>query len=340
MSIFHIFTMLGGLAFFLYGMHLLGEGLSRLSGSKMEAILTRMTDHPVKSVLLGAGTTAVIQSSSATTVMVVGCVNSGIMQLRQAVGVIMGANIGTTITSWLLSLSGVESDHFLLTLLKPETFSPVLGAVGVVLFLFCKSERKKEIGSILLGFSILMFGMNTMSGAMKPLKDVPAFTQLFLMFSNPVMGMLAGAVLTAVIQSSSASVGILQALCATGAIPFSAVLPIIMGQNIGTCVTALLSSIGASANAKRAAFIHLYFNMIGTALFMPVFYTGHLFFTFSFLEQAATPAGIAAAHSCFNILATAVLLPFSSRLVELARRSVPDKRPLGAKTGRYAGMNL
>ncbi len=196
MSIFHIFTMLGGLAFFLYGMHLLGEGLSRLSGSKMEAILTRMTDHPVKSVLLGAGTTAVIQSSSATTVMVVGCVNSGIMQLRQAVGVIMGANIGTTITSWLLSLSGVESDHFLLTLLKPETFSPVLGAVGVVLFLFCKSERKKEIGSILLGFSILMFGMNTMSGAMKPLKDVPAFTQLFLMFSNPVMGMLAGAVLS------------------------------------------------------------------------------------------------------------------------------------------------
>ncbi len=325
MNLFNLFTMVGGLAFFLYGMHLLGEGLSKLSGGKMEAILTRMTSHPLKGVVLGAGATAIIQSSSATTVMVVGFVNSGIMQLRQAVGIIMGANIGTTITSWFLSLTGIESDNFFIMLLKPTSFSPILAIVGVFLLMFGKSGQKKDVGGILLGFSILMFGMDTMSSAMKPLKDVPQFTNLFVAFSNPLMGMIAGTLLTAVIQSSSASVGILQALCATGAIPYSAVLPIIMGQNIGTCITALISSVGANVNAKRAAFIHLYFNVIGTAVFMFGFYAVNFFAPFSFLEQAATPAGIALVHSCFNILATVVLLPFSNRLVELARASVPER---------------
>lgn len=325
MSILNIFTLIGGLALFLYGMHILGESLAKLSGGKLEAILAKMTDNPLKGVLLGAGTTAVIQSSSATTVMVVGFVNSGIMQLKQAVGIIMGANVGTTITSWILSLSGIESDNLLIMLFKPQAFAPILAMIGVILLMSGKSERKKDIGTILLGFSILMIGMDTMSSAMKPLKDIPAFTRLFLTFSNPLIGMLAGTVLTAIIQSSSASVGILQALCLTGAIPYSAVLPIIMGQNIGTCVTALLSSIGANTGAKRAACIHLYFNMIGTLVFTTVFYILHIFFPFSFLEQSASPAGIAFIHSCFNIAATVILLPFSYQLVKLASISVKEK---------------
>lgn len=326
MNIFHVISMVGGLALFLYGMQMLGEGLAKLSGGKMEAILSRMTNHPLKGVLLGAGTTAVIQSSSATTVMVVGFVNSGMLQLKQAVGIIMGANIGTTITSWILSLSGIKSSNLFLTMLKPEFFSPVLALIGIIFYLFCKTERKRDIGGILIGFAILMYGMNNMSAAVEPLKDVPAFTKLFLTFSNPVMGILAGAVLTAIIQSSSASVGILQALCATGAIPYSAVLPIIMGQNIGTCITAILSSIGASTNAKRAACIHLYFNMIGTIVFMALFYAAHMFYPFPFLEQIATPAGIAVIHSCFNVFATLILLPFSYKLVTLASLSVPEKK--------------
>lgn len=325
MDLLSIFTMIGGLALFLYGMHLLGEGLAKVSGGRMEAILSKMTDSPLKGVLLGAGATAVIQSSSATTVMVVGFVNSGIMQLRQAVGIIMGANIGTTITSWILSLSGIESNNLFVKLLKPEAFSPILGMVGVILLMFCKSERKKDVGTILLGFSILMFGMDTMSSAVEPLRNIPAFTNLFVAFSNPIVGMIAGAILTAIIQSSSASVGILQALCITGAIPYSAVLPIIAGQNIGTCITALLSSIGASTNAKRAAFIHLYFNVIGTAVFMVGFYIIHYISPFDFLENAATPSGIAVTHSFFNIFATIILLPFSYQLVKLASISVRDK---------------
>lgn len=325
MDLLSIFTMIGGLALFLYGMHLLGEGLAKVSGGRMEAILSKMTDSPLKGVLLGAGATAVIQSSSATTVMVVGFVNSGIMQLQQAVGIIMGANIGTTITSWILSLSGIESNNLFVKLLKPEAFSPILAMVGIILLMFCKSERKKDVGTILLGFAILMFGMDTMSSAVEPLKNIPAFTNLFVAFSNPIIGMIAGAILTAIIQSSSASVGILQALCITGAIPYSAVLPIIAGQNIGTCITALLSSIGASTNAKRAAFIHLYFNVIGTAVFMIGFYIIHYISPFNFLENAATPSGIAVTHSFFNIFATLILLPFSYQLVKLASISVRDK---------------
>lgn len=325
MTITNLFTVIGGLAFFLYGMHLLGEALAKASGSKMEALLTKMTNNPLKGILLGVCVTAVIQSSSATTVMVVGFVNSGLMQLEQAVGMIMGANIGTTITSWLLSLTGIKNSHALLMFLKPETFSPILAMAGIVLLTTGKSEKKKNTGSILLGFSILMFGMNTMSSALKPLGEIPAFANLFICFSNPVMGIIAGSILTALIQSSSASVGILQALCMTGAIPYASILPIIMGQNIGTCVTALISSIGAKPNAKMAAFLHLYFNLIGTILFMSGFYLIDLFFPFTFLEQPASPAGIAITHSCFNLFATFILLPFSGKLVKLARISVPAK---------------
>ena len=250
MSVFDILTMIGGLALFLYGMEVMGNGLSKASGGRMERILEKMTDNIFKAVLLGAGVTAVIQSSSATTVMVVGFVNSGIMKLSQAVGVIMGANIGTTVTSWLLSLTGIQGDNFILTLMKPSSFSPILAVIGIGFLMFSKNEKKKDIGTIMIGFTVLMFGMETMSDAVKPLADVPEFANILLMFKNPLLGMLAGLVLTAVIQSSSASVGILQSLCVTGAVSYGAAIPIIMGQNIGTCVTALLSSIGASRNAK------------------------------------------------------------------------------------------
>lgn len=326
MDFFSLITLLGGLALFLYGMNVMSDGLAKISGGKMEQILENLTSNPIKAVLLGAGVTAVIQSSSATTVMVVGFVNSGIMKLSQAVGVIMGANIGTTVTSWILSLSGIESSNFVVQLCKPTTFGPVLALVGVILVMFCKSEKKKDIGTILLGFSILMTGMETMSGAVKPLADVPEFTSLLTRFSNPLFGMLAGTLLTAVIQSSSASVGILQALCVTGAVSYNVALPIIMGQNIGTCVTALLSAVGASKNAKRAAMVHLYFNIIGTAIFMALFYFLHLFVDFSFMSQAAGPAGIAVIHSMFNIFATLVLLPFSKGLEKLACLTIRDKK--------------
>ena len=253
MDFFNVLTMLGGLALFLYGMHTMGEGLSKISGGRLEKILEKLTSNPFKAVALGAIVTAVIQSSSATTVMVVGFVNSGIMKLSQAIGIIMGANIGTTITSWILSLSGIESSNFFIKLLKPSSFAPILALIGVAFIMFSKKEKKKDIGMILVGFGILMVGMDTMSGAVKPLADVPAFTNLFVMFSNPILGMLVGALLTAIIQSSSASVGILQALCATGSVSYASAFPIIMGQNIGTCVTAIISSVGASKNARRAA---------------------------------------------------------------------------------------
>ena len=310
MSVFDILTMIGGLALFLYGMEVMGNGLSKASGGRMERILEKMTDNIFKAVLLGAGVTAVIQSSSATTVMVVGFVNSGIMKLSQAVGVIMGANIGTTVTSWLLSLTGIQGDNFILTLMKPSSFSPILAVIGVGFLMFSKNEKKKDIGTIMIGFTVLMFGMETMSDAVKPLADVPEFANILLMFKNPLLGMLAGLVLTAVIQSSSASVGILQSLCVTGAVSYGAAIPIIMGQNIGTCVTALLSSIGASKNAKRTAFVHLYFNIIGTAIFMIIFYVLNAVLHFSFIDSIANPAGIAVIHSVFNIFATAILLPF------------------------------
>ena len=316
--------MLCGLALFLYGLHVMGEGLTRASGGKLEGILEKLTKSKLKAVLLGAAVTAVIQSSSATTVMVVGFVNSGIMRLSQAAGVIMGANIGTTITSWILSLTGIQGDNLLLTLCKPSTFTPVLAMIGVVCLLFTKSDKKHDAGSILVGFAVLMTGMEMMSGAVKPLANVPEFTNILLMFTNPILGVIAGMLLTAIIQSSSASVGILQALCATGAVKYSAALPIIMGQNIGTCVTALLAGVGASKNAKRAALIHLYFNIIGTVLFMAAFYGINAVFPFAFLDDAANAAGIAVIHTTFNIIATAVLLPFSGTLEKLATLTIRD----------------
>lgn len=326
MDLFSILTLIGGLALFLYGMNAMGDGLAKVSGGKLEKILENLTSNPIKAVLLGAGVTAVIQSSSATTVMVVGFVNSGIMKLSQAVGVIMGANIGTTITSWILSLTGIQSDNFIIQMFKPTSFSPVLAIVGVIFILFINDSKKKDIGSIFIGFAILMYGMDMMSSAVKPLAEVPEFTNLLLKFSNPLLGVVAGALLTAVIQSSSASVGILQALCLTGAVPFSAAIPIIMGQNIGTCITAILSAIGAKKNAKRAAAVHLYFNLIGTVIFMTVFYLINAVVGFSFFHQAATPAGIAVIHSVFNVTATIILLPFAKGLEKLACLTIRDKK--------------
>lgn len=322
MDIFSVLSMIGGLAMFLYGMETMGDGLAKTAGGKLEQILEKLTSTPIKGVLLGAAVTAVIQSSSATTVMVVGFVNSGIMKLSQAVGIIMGANVGTTVTSWIVSLAGIESNNILLQFLKPTSFCPILALIGIIMIMFTKDEKKHDIGGILLGFAVLMFGMDTMSNAVKPLADVPEFTGILTMFSNPLLGMLAGAILTAVIQSSSASVGILQALCATGSVTFGTALPIIMGQNIGTCITALISAIGAKKNAKRAAFVHLYFNVIGTALFMIVFYTLNVFLHFSFLGQATNAAGVAVIHSVFNVIATICLLPFHRLLEKLATITV------------------
>lgn len=326
MDIFSILNMIGGLALFLYGMSTMGGGLSKMAGGKLEGVLEKLTSKRIFAVLLGAGVTAVIQSSSATTVMVVGFVNSGIMKLSQAVGIIMGANIGTTATSWLLSLTGIEGSTLFLKLLKPSSFSPVLAAIGIILVMASKSESKKQdVGSILLGFAVLMFGMETMSSSVAGLADNPSFTGLMTAFSNPVLGMLAGALLTAIIQSSSASVGILQALCMTGAVNYSVAVPIIMGQNIGTCVTSIISSIGASPNAKRAAVVHLYFNLIGTILFMAVFYSLNIFIDFAFLGHSANVAGIAVIHSLFNVGATIVLFPCSNLLVKLAEFTVKEK---------------
>ena len=326
MDFFSILTLIGGLALFLYGMNAMGDGLAKVSGGKLEKILENLTSSPIKAVLLGAGVTAVIQSSSATTVMVVGFVNSGIMKLSQAVGVIMGANIGTTVTSWILSLTGIQSDNFIIRMFKPTSFSPILAIIGVIFILFINDSKKKDVGTIFIGFAILMYGMDMMSSAVKPLAEVPEFTNLLLKFSNPLLGVLAGALLTAVIQSSSASVGILQALCLTGAVPFSAAIPIIMGQNIGTCVTALLSAIGANKNAKRAAMIHLYFNLIGTVVFMSLFYLINTAVHFPFMTQMATPATIAITHSVFNITATVAWLPFSNLLVKLACLTIRDDK--------------
>jgi len=327
MDIFNILNMIGGLALFLYGMNTMGSGLSRMAGGKLEGVLEKLTSKRILAVLLGAGVTAVIQSSSATTVMVVGFVNSGIMKLSQAVGIIMGANIGTTITSWILSLTGITGDALWLKLLKPSSFSPVLAAIGIILVLGSgNTSKKKDLGGILLGFAILMFGMETMSSSVSGLADNPSFTNIMTAFSNPLLGMTIGALLTAIIQSSSASVGILQALCATGAVHYSVALPIIMGQNIGTCVTSIISSIGASKNAKRAAMIHLYFNLIGTILFMAAFYSINAFIRFSFLTKPANAAGIAVIHSLFNIGATLILFPFSDYLVKLSEVTIPDEK--------------
>ena len=324
MSVYDLFGLMGGLAMFLFGMHIMGESLEKRAGSRLKPILEQLTSHPFKAVLLGAGVTAIIQSSSATTVMVVGFVNSGIMQLRQAIGVVMGANVGTTVTAWLLSLIGIQSSSFWLMLLKPSTFSPLLAFAGIILLL--TSKRHKDTAGIFLGFAVLMFGMEQMAGSVKGLSHDPGFVSLLTMFTNPLIGVLAGAVVTAVIQSSSASVGILQALSLTGSLSYGAALPIIMGQNIGTCVTAIISSVGANRNAKRVAAVHLIFNLIGTAVFLILFYLLNAFLHFSFLQSPISAFGIAVIHSLFNLATTALLFPFIAALEKIARKLIPDDR--------------
>lgn len=329
MSVFNIFTLFGGLAFFLFGMSTMSNGLERVAGGKLERILGKMTDKPIKGLILGAGITATIQSSSAVTVMLVGLVNSGIMKLGQSIGIIMGSNIGTTITAWVLSLSGISSDNFFVSLLKPSSFSPLVALGGILLMMLAKKNRSKDIGSILMGFAVLMYGMEMMSGAMDPLADSPKFAEFMVMFSNPLLGLIIGLVLTAVVQSSSATVGILQALSMTGGITFGAAIPIIMGQNIGTCITALVSSIGVNKHAKRVSAVHVYFNIIGTAVWLSLFLILDAILNFAFAEEAITPAGIALVHSVFNILTTILLFPFSKQLEKLAVKTVKDKAEKG-----------
>lgn len=325
MDIFNVLTMIGGLCLFLFGMNLMGQALERRAGGKLQSLLDKMTGSVPAGFLTGLGITAIIQSSSATTVMVVGFVNSGLMTLRQAINVIMGANVGTTVTAWLLSLAGISGSNIWVNLLKPSSFTPVLALIGIIFYMFCKSGKKKDTGMILLGFATLMFGMETMSGAVSGLKDVPAFASLFLMFKNPILGVLAGALLTGIIQSSSASVGILQALAVTGQVSYAAAIPIIMGQNIGTCVTALISSVGTQKNAKRAAVVHLMFNVIGVVVLLTAFWIVKIAFAPAILDENATMSGIAIAHSLFNILCTAMLLPAGGLLEKLAILIVPDK---------------
>ncbi|MBQ7362957.1 MAG: Na/Pi cotransporter family protein [Clostridia bacterium] len=326
MDIFDILMLIGGLCLFLYGMNVMGQALERSAGSSLERMLAKLTSNKFAGLLTGLGVTAVIQSSSATTVMVVGFVNSGLMNLRQAIHVIMGANIGTTVTAWILSLGGISGDSIFLQLLKPTSFTPILALMGIILFMFCKSKRKKDIGVILLGFAVLMFGMDTMTGSVSGLKDDPAFTEMFIMFKNPILGVLVGAVLTAIIQSSSASVGILQALAATGAVSYGAAIPIIMGQNIGTCVTAIISSVGTNKNAKRAAYVHLSFNIIGTIVWLTAFSIVNAIFSPALFNEAATLSGIATAHSLFNLACTVLLFPMSRLLELLAYKLVPDAK--------------
>ena len=324
MNIYSILQLCGGLAFFLFGMHVMSGSLEKLAGGNLQKILKEVTSNPIKSLFFGAIVTIAIQSSSALTVMLVGLVNSGIMELAQTVGVIMGSNIGTTLTAWILSLSGIESDNLFISMLKPENFSPVIALIGVIMIMGSKKEKRKDVGIIMAGFAVLMYGMQLMSGAVSPLADMPEFTGLLTTFNNPFLGVLVGAVFTGVIQSSAASVGVLQALAMTGAISYSMAIPIIMGQNIGTCITALLSAVGANRNAKRAALVHFYFNLIGTILFMVLFYLLNAFIGFSFMGQAAGVMGIAIVHTCFNVLATSLLLPFRSILVRLATWTIPE----------------
>ena len=328
MTIFNALNLVGGLCLFLFGMSLMGQALERRAGSGLSSLLEKMTKSRLKGLLAGLGVTAVIQSSSATTVMVVGFVNSGLMTLRQSIGVIMGANIGTTVTAWILSLSGIEGTSFLVNLFKPTSFTPALALIGIIFYMFCKEDKKKDTGTILLGFATLMYGMEAMSSAVSVLREVPEFSRLFLLFTNPILGVLAGAVLTGIIQSSSASVGILQALASTGQVTYGAAIPIIMGQNIGTCVTALLSSIGTNKNARRAALVHLSFNVIGATVGIILYYVICAVSAPVLLGQAATEWGIAVAHSIFNVLCTAVLLPMGGLLEKLVLRLVPeDKEP-------------
>lgn len=326
MSVFDVLILIGGLCLFLYGMNVMGEALERSAGGKLEVLLGKLTTNKMAGFATGLGVTSVIQSSSATTVMVVGFVNSGLMTLRQAINVIMGANVGTTVTAWILSLGGIDSDNVFVQLLKPTSFTPVLALIGIILYMFSKKKKHKDTGTILLGFAVLMFGMDTMTNAVAGLKDVPAFQQLFVLFKNPVLGVIAGAILTAIIQSSSASVGILQALAATGQVSYGAAIPIIMGQNIGTCITAIMSSFGTNRNAKRAALVHLSFNVIGTVVWLTTFWIVDVVVAPAIFDQAATLTGIAVSHSAFNILCTALLLPMSSLLEKLAYKLVPETK--------------
>ncbi len=318
MDIFSIFTLFGGLAFFLYGMNVMSSGLEKIAGGKLEKTLRAMTSNPFKSLVLGAGITIAIQSSSAMTVMLVGLVNSGIMELGQTVGVIMGSNIGTTLTAWILSLAGIESDNVFIKMLKPESFSPIVAFIGILLIMVAKSDKKKDIGKILVGFSVLMYGMEFMSDAVSPLADSPYFATMLTAFSNPILGVVVGAVFTGIIQSSAASVGILQALSLTGGISYGMAIPIIMGQNIGTCVTALISSIGVNKNAKRVSVVHISFNLIGTVLLLIAYYGLNAVIHFPFTDLSINPVGIAFVHSVFNIATTALLIPFSKQLVKIA----------------------
>ena len=335
MDIFSVFTLCGGLAFFLYGMTTMSKSLEKMAGGKLERLLKRMTSNPFKSLLLGAGITIAIQSSSAMTVMLVGLVNSGVMELGQTIGVIMGSNIGTTLTAWILSLTGIESESVFINLLKPENFSPLVALAGIILIMGSKKQKRRDIGRIMVGFSILMYGMELMKDSVSPLADMPEFASLLTAFNNPLLGVLVGAVFTGIIQSSAASVGILQALALTGSITYGMAIPIIMGQNIGTCVTALLSSIGVNRNAKRVAVIHISFNIIGTVVCLILFYGGHAIFHFSFMDASVGAVGIAFCHTVFNVLTTVLLLPFSRQLEKLARRLVRSEN----KTEQFAFLD-
>lgn len=322
MNIFSLFTLCGGLAFFLYGMTVMSKSLEKMAGGRLERLLKRMTSNPIKSLLLGAGITIAIQSSSAMTVMLVGLVNSGVMELGQTIGVIMGSNIGTTLTAWLLSLTGIESDSFFVNFLKPKNFSPLLALAGILLIMGSKKQRRRDVGRVMMGFSILMYGMELMSGSVAPLADMPEFTDLMTAFNNPLLGVLVGAAFTGIIQSSAASVGILQALAMTGSVTYGMAIPIIMGQNIGTCVTALISSIGVSRNAKRVSVIHISFNLIGTVVGLIVLCGGNAIFGFPFLSDSVNAVGIAFCHTVFNVCTTLLLLPFTRQLEWLAKKAI------------------
>ncbi len=342
MDIFSVLSMIGGLCLFLFGMNVMSGGLERAGGGKLESILEKLTSNRFSAVAVGAGVTAVIQSSSATTVMVVGFVNSGIMKLRQAIGLIMGANVGTTVTAWLLSLTSIAGGSLLLKFCKPSSFTPILAVVGIILYMVGKRGIKRDVGEILLGFAVLMGGMATMSAAVEPLKDVPEFTQILTIFENPLMGIIVGAVITAIIQSSSASVGILQALCVTGCFTYGSVIPIIMGQNIGTCVTAIIACLGGNRSAKRTACVHLYFNIIGTIVFLVLYFTIDAIIGFPFSNDTVGPASIALIHSIFNIFTTCILLPFVGGLEKLAYLTMPEsdeEKKMLAQASRFNMLN-
>ena len=326
MDIFSIFTLCGGLAFFLYGITIMSSGLEKIAGGRLERILKKMTSNPIKSLVFGAGITAAVQSSSAVTVMLVGLVNSGIMKLSQAIGVIMGSNVGTTVTAWILSLSGIQSSNFFVRLLKPESFSPILALVGVVMIMASKSNRRKNVGAVFIGFAILMFGMEVMKNAMAPMADMPQFTSILTAFQNPILGVIVGTVVTAVIQSSAASIGILQALSMVGGLTYGMAVPIVMGQNIGTCVSAMLSSIGVNTNAKRVAAVHVLFNVFGVIICLSAFLLGNAIFKFDFVTSNISPFGIAVVHSIFNIVTTVILFPFTKLLEKAAVFCVPEKK--------------